>query len=74
VIFPNGTRLTAPFGGDATQWLNGTGEFRAARLPAQEDMGSALQSALAEMGFVEQETIHLDATSLPVSGNLGYVF
>jgi CHAT domain len=66
-IFPNGTRLTAAFGGAATQWLNDGGGFRAPRLPAQEDTSIALESALKEMGFVEQETIHIDATSLPLT-------
>jgi hypothetical protein len=69
IMFPNGTRLTAPFGGAATQWLNDSGGFRAPRLPAQEDTSIALEAALVEMGFVEQETIHIDATSLPLSAN-----
>jgi hypothetical protein len=69
IMFPNGTRLTAAFGGAATQWLNDGGGFRAPRLPAQEDTSIAFESALVEMGFVEQETIHIDATSLPLSAN-----
>jgi len=69
VSFPNGTRIRVPFRGTATQWDNDTGGFRAARLPAQEDTIPRLRIALAEAGFVEQETIHLDveATSVPPS-------
>src|SRR5258706_12465479 len=69
IVFPNGTRLAASCGGNATQWLNDGGGFRAPRLPAQQDTSIALESALMEMGFVEQETIHIDATSLPLSAN-----
>jgi len=58
--FPNGTRVRTPFRGTATQWENDSGEFRSARLPAQEDSIPELRIALAESGFVEQETIHLD--------------
>ena len=68
-MFPNGTRLTAPFAGAATQWLNDSGGFRAARLPAQEDTSVTLQAALQDMGFVEQETLHLDVTSLPMTAS-----
>ena len=69
VAFPNGTQLTAPFSGEATQWTNDSGGFRAPRLPAQRDTTPALDDALEQMGFVEQETIHLDATSVPEGTN-----
>src|SRR6266566_4215066 len=69
ISFPNGTQLTTPFSGEATQWANDSGGFRAGRLPAQRDTTPALDHALEEMGFVEQETIHLDATSLPKGAN-----
>jgi len=64
--FPNGTRIRIPFRGTATQWDNDTGRFRAARLPAQEDSIPVLRIALAEAGFVEQETIHLDVDETTV--------
>ncbi len=67
-VFPNGTRLRVPFGGRATQWTNDTGGFRAARLPANEDTVPVLQAALKELGFIEQETIHLDVTIPPAGG------
>jgi hypothetical protein len=69
IAFPNGTQLTTPFSGEATQWTNEGGGFRASRLPAQRDTVPALDDALEQMGFVEQETIHLDATSLPEGAN-----
>jgi hypothetical protein len=69
IAFPNGTQLTAPFSGEATQWTNDGEGFRAPRLPAQRDTTPALDDALEQMGFVEQETIHLDSTSLPQSAN-----
>src|SRR5258708_22535497 len=69
IAFPNGTQLTTPFSGEATRWINDGGGYRAARLPAQRDTTPVLDNALEEMGFVEQETIHLDATSLPKSVN-----
>jgi hypothetical protein len=67
--FPNGTQIVTPFSGEATQWINDGGSFRAPRLPAQRDTMPVLDNALEEMGFVEQETIHLDATSLPPGAN-----
>lgn len=69
IAFPNGTQLTTPFAGEATQWTNDSGGFRAPRLPAQRDTTPALDDALEQMGFVEQETIHLDATSVPEGAN-----
>src|SRR2546430_1041455 len=67
ISFRNGTQLTTPFSGEATQWLNDASGFRAARLPAQKDTTTMLDAALEQMGFVEQETIHLDAASLPAN-------
>jgi hypothetical protein len=64
--FPNGTRVRTPFRGTATQWENDSGEFRSSRLPAQEDSIPELRIALAESGFVEQETIHLDVDEASV--------
>ena len=40
------------------------------RLPAQEDTAPALQAALAKMGFIEQETIHVDGAA--PAGRGGY--
>ncbi len=52
------------------QWTNDSGGFRAVRLPAQEDTVPALQDALEKVGFIEQETIHVDGAVPP--GREGY--
>ena len=45
------------------------GEFCTPRLPRPRDTTPVLDDALEQMGSVEQETIHLHATSVPESAN-----
>jgi CHAT domain len=70
IRFPNGTIVRLPQEGIATQWTPESGRLRSASLPAEEDTSPQFRSALAELGFREQETIHLDVPPPPANARL----
>ncbi len=70
IRFPNGTIVRLPQDGIATQWTPESGRLRSASLPAEEDTSPQFRSALDELGFREQETIHLDVPPPPASARL----
>lgn len=66
IRFQNGTSLTSPGGaGTATQFVPDPSRLRGGRLPAESETTPEFDRALAEAGFVEQETIHLDVAPQP---------
>jgi hypothetical protein len=70
IRFPNGTILRLAQDGQATQWTVAPGRLRSASLPAEEDTSLQFRAALDELGFREQETIHLDVAPPPANVRL----
>jgi hypothetical protein len=62
ISFPNGTTLESISAyGSATQFTPAARGLRSAELPSEIDTSPLFERALAEAGFFEQETIHLEA-------------